>query len=221
MKKWTLLDQVLTPDKKKLELWEHDGHYTIRVEGLDLMSTRLHASEDKLAEVACAHVRTKRGARVLIGGLGCGFTLRVALAHLPKDSKVVVAEIMAEVIGWNKNPAYKLAADCMTDRRVQIVHRDVAQVIKDSPAGFDGIMLDVDNGPAALSSDDNRSLYVRSGLLQAKEALRPGGCVVYWSAVEDPIFAKLMTKVGFKVDVQRARAHTTSGGWHTLFVGRV
>lgn len=221
MKKWTLLDQATTPEGKTLSLHEHDGRYTIRINGIDLMSTHQHASEEKLAELACAHIRTKPGARVLIGGLGFGFTLRAALASVPADASLVVAEIMGAVICWNANPAFHLAAAVLADPRVKTVQRDVADVMKEERAGFDSIILDVDNGPAALTTASNGSLYRRSGLLLAKSALRPGGCIGYWSAGADPAFAKLMSGVGFAVDVQRARAHATSGGWHTLFLGRL
>src|SRR5688500_2472281 len=120
MKKWTLLDQAQTPDGGVIALHEHDGKYTIRVNGADLMSTRQHASEEKIAELACAPLATTRAPRVLIGGLGFGFTLRAALAKLPSDAKVLVAELMQAVIDWNTDPKYQLAADAVADPRVKI-----------------------------------------------------------------------------------------------------
>ena len=209
------------PDGKALSLHERDGRYTIRVDGLELMSTHQHSSEEKLAELACAALKPKRGARILIGGLGFGFTLKAALSFVSSDAKIVVAEIVAAVIDWNRNPAYPLAAKAIADRRVKIVQRDVAEILLQPEGGFDAILLDVDNGPAALSTKGNRHLYEPSGLLRAKSALRPGGCVAFWSASADPAFAKLMSGAGFTVEVQRTRAHPTSGGWHTLFLGRV
>ena len=221
MKKWTAVDRALTPDGKTVSLQEHDGSYAILVDGAMLMSTRQHGSEEKLAELACAHLHGKPGARVLIGGLGFGFTLGASLAALGADATVVVAEILDAVIAWNRNPSFPLAAEAMRDPRVLVVRRDVADVIRESRGGFDSIVLDVDNGPAALSADGNRRLYDRAGLELARAALRPGGCVAVWSVAPDPAFEKLLAGAGFLVDARRCRARATSGGRHTLFLGRV
>lgn len=221
MKKWTTVEQALTPGGQTISLHEHDGSYTIRLDGVELMSTRRHASEERLAELACAHMKGISRARILIGGLGFGYTLRAALTAVPGDASVVVAEILPAVINWNRNPAYPLAADAMADPRVTILQRDVAEVIRESPAGFDSIILDVDNGPVSLTSGDNDQLYSYSGLGVARAALRPRGCVAYWSAAPDPGFERLMRRAGFAVDVQRCRAHGNSGISHTLFVGRL
>jgi spermidine synthase len=220
MKKWTSLDTALTPDGKIISLNEHDGSYTIRVDGAALMSTRRHTSEEKLAELACRHATDIRGARVLIGGLGFGFTLRAALAALAADATVVMVEILAAVIAWNRNPFFKLAADAMADPRVIVLQKDIGDVIRESRDGFDSIILDVDNGPAALSFEGNNRLYDFKGLQLARAALRPGGCVAFWSAAPDPAFEKLMSHVGFEVDVCRCRPRAKSGGWHTIFLGR-
>jgi spermidine synthase len=221
MKQWTVLDSAETPDGRKLVLAEHDGTYSISVGGSELMSTRKHNSEEKLAQIACMGLRNKRRARVLIGGLGLGFTLRAALAAVGPDATVVQSEILPSVVAWNRNPAYGLAFRELEDKRVEIALEDVAVVIRQSPGGFDAIMLDVDNGPAALTADGNQGLYVLSGLKAARAALRPGGRIVYWAAAPDHPFEKLMGQAGFHVDVQRCSAHTTSGGWHTLYVGQV
>jgi spermidine synthase len=221
MKKWTAVDQALTPDGKTISLHEHDGSYMIQVDGVPLMSTRQHASEERLAELACAHVRETRGARVLIGGLGFGFTLRAALATVGDEATVVVAEILGAVIAWNRNPGLPLAADALADPRVTVLQEDVGEVICEGRGSFDAIILDVDNGPAALSTDGNRRLYDSSGLRSARAALRPGGCLALWSVAPDPSFERRMTQAGFRVEVQRCRSHVSSGRWHTLFLGRV
>jgi spermidine synthase len=220
VKKWTTVDQALTPGGMTISLHEHDGSYAIRADGIPLMSTRQHASEEKLAELACAHLRGVRHARVLIGGLGFGFTLRAALAALGGDATVVMAEILGAVIAWNRNPALPLAADCLADPRVTVVQRDVAEVIREARASFDSIILDVDNGPAALSTPGNGRLYDSTGLHHARAALRPMGCAAFWSVAPDPAFERLMTQAGFRVEVQRCRSHVSSGRWHTLFLGR-
>jgi spermidine synthase len=221
MKKWTAVDQALTPDGKTISLHEHDGSYMIQVDGVPLMSTRQHASEEKLAELACAHVRGILGARVLIGGLGFGFTLKAALATVGDDAQVIVAEILGAVIAWNRNPGLPLAAGVLADPRVIVLQQDVGDAIREGCGSFDAIILDVDNGPAALSTDGNRRLYASSGLRSARTALRPGGCLALWSVAPDPAFEKLMTQAGFRVEVQRCRSHMSSGRWHTLFLGRV
>jgi spermidine synthase len=221
MKKWTCLDTALMPDGQTISLNEHDGGYSVRIEGAELMSTRRHASEEKIAELACAHAAGIRGARVLIGGLGFGFTLQAALSALRSDAAVVVAEIQAAVIAWNRNPSLPLAAGAMADARVSILQEDVSEVIRKNPGGFDSIVLDVDNGPAALSTEGNRRLYDLEGLHTARGALRTKGCLAVWSAGPDAAFGKLLARAGFQVEVQRCRAHAKSGGWHTVFLGRV
>jgi spermidine synthase len=220
MKKWNMIDTALMPDGKTISLREHDGTYAIRVDGAELMSTRRNASEMKLAELACAQAREIRGARVLIGGLGFGFTLKAALAALAPDATVTVVELLAAVIAWNKNPVFALAADALSDPRVVLLQKDVGEMIREYPGTFDSILLDVDNGPAALSTEENQRLYDQAGVTRAFAALRPGGCLAVWSAAGDPVFEKIMRRAGFTLDVERCRAHTASGGWHTLFIGR-
>jgi spermidine synthase len=221
MKKWTTVDTALMPDGKTISLYEHDGSYSVRVGGAELMSTRRHASEEKIAELACAQAKAISGPRVLIGGLGFGFTLKAALSVLPSDATVIMAEILAAVVAWNRNPSFHLAADAMADRRVIVLQKDVAEAISESRGAFDCIILDVDNGPAALSTEGNRRLYTAKGLHSIHTALRPGGCVAIWSAAPDPAFERLLARAGFVVDIQRCRPHRNSGGWHTIFVGRV
>jgi spermidine synthase len=220
MKKWNAIDAAVMPDGKTISLREHDGTYAIRVDGAELMSTRRNASEAKLADLACAHSRELRAARVLIGGLGFGFTLKAALAALGPDATVTVVELLAAVIDWNKDPALPLAAEAVSDPRVVLLQKDVGDVIREYPGTFDSILLDVDNGPAALSTEENQRLYDQAGVNLAFAALRPGGCLAVWSAAGDPAFEKIMRRAGFTVVVERCRAHTSSGGWHTLFIGR-
>jgi len=185
------------------------------------MSTRHHHSEDKLAEFACAGLREHRGARVLIGGLGLGFTLRSALQILGNDAQVTVAEIMKCVIQWNQNAKYPLGSDALADSRTIVLEGDVAQIIKENPKEFDSIILDIDNGAVAMSASDNQHLYSHDGIQAIKRALRPNGCLAIWSASEDPKFAKSMNKWGFDVQTEQVSAHTHGGGWHTLFIGRM
>lgn len=219
MKKWTQLEKASLPDGSVMGLFEHDGTYVIRVDGRELMSTRHFASEELLATVACAPLLKKKGARVLIGGLGLGFTLRAALKSLAPEARVTVAEILPDVVAWNRNEAYPLAAASLADPRTTVELTDVAKLIGRSAGMFDAILLDADNNTTAMNTEGNKSLYTQKGLSIVQAALRPGGCVGYWSAEEDPLFAKQMRKAGFRVELQATRAHTTGGNQHMLLFG--
>lgn len=220
MKKFERLDEATAPDGTVLTLYRHDGAYFIRVNGVELMSTRRHHSEDRLAELVCAPLRHVAGARVLIGGLGLGFTLRAALRALGDDAGVVVVELVAAVIRWNEHPAYDLAGPALRDPRVTLRHDDVAHVLAASPGAFDGIMLDVDNGAGALTTAGNARLYRDAGIRTAAAALRPGGRLAYWSAGADPVFASALRRAGLTVETTGARAHATAGTRHALYVAR-
>jgi len=217
MKPLERLGEARTPNGTVIALYRHDGAYLIRADGVELMSTRRHLSEDRLAEVACARLQSVPGARVLIGGLGLGFTLRAALRQLRQDAEIVVAELLAEVIAWNADPRYALSADTMADPRVHVVQDDVTNVLRASPAGFDAIMLDTDNGPDGMLMSENAALYARHGIATTVAALRPGGTIVYWSVAEDPRFVRALRGSGLVVNTLHVRAHETSGPMHTLY----
>jgi spermidine synthase len=219
MKRATVLEQVTTPDGSTMALVERDGEYAIRVNGRELMSTRHSFSEQQLGVVACQRRGHLKSVRVLIGGLGLGFTLRAALASLGRDARVVVAELIPEVVTWNRNAAYPLAAAELADPRTQVVVGDVAVVLERSKEAFDAIMLDADNQTTNMNTVGNSSLYQSPGLAKVWRRLQPGGTVVYWSAGEEPSFARRLAASGFKVEVQRVRKHPTSGGYHFLIVG--
>lgn len=218
MKPLERLGEARTPNGSVLQLYRHDGAYLIRADGVELMSTRRHLSEDKLAEVACAPLATVRGARVLIGGLGLGFTLREALRHLGPDAEVVVAELLKEVITWNANPEYALSAEAMKDPRVRIVNDDVSNVLRQNAGGFDAIMLDTDNGPNGMIMKENSKLYATRGIANTMGALRPNGVIAYWSVGDDPGFLNALQNAGLEVKAMKVRAHATSGPFHTLYI---
>jgi spermidine synthase len=218
MKPLERLGEAKTPDGTVLQLYRHDGAYLIRADGVELMSTRRHLSEDKLAEVACAPLATKPKARVLIGGLGLGFTLREALRHLGPDAEVVVAELVAEVIEWNANPEYALSAEAMADPRVRIVHEDVSKVLRNNVGGFHAIMLDTDNGPEGMIMKENSRLYATRGIAATMAALKPEGTIAYWSVGDDPGFVRALENAGLDVKAMKVRAHATSGPFHTLYI---
>jgi spermidine synthase len=220
MKKLERLDEATTPDGVVLTLCRHDGDYFIRAAGEVLMSSRRHHSEDRLAELVCQPLRRTAGARVLIGGLGLGFTLRTALSTLAPDAHVLVVELVDAVIRWNRNPAYDLAAGALHDPRVTLRRGDVARTLAESPNAFHGIMLDVDNGAEALTTAGNTRLYGDAGLRTAAAALRPGGRVAYWSAGADAAFATALRRAGLSVEEVSVRAHATTRPRHTIYVGR-
>jgi spermidine synthase len=168
--------------------------------------------------VACAPIRDVPNARVLIGGLGLGFTLRAALQALRPDAEVVVAELVAEVIAWNADPAYDLSAEAMRDPRVRVLQTDVVDVLRSHPASFDAIMLDTDNGPAGMLMSESVRLYAAHGVATTVAALRAGGTVAYWSVGDDPRFLHALQRGGLAVETLRVRAHDTAGPVHTIYV---
>ncbi|CAN5921562.1 spermidine synthase [soil metagenome] len=217
MKPYERLGEARTPNGTVLSLYRHDGAFLIRADGVELMSTRRHLSEDRLAEVACGPIRERTSARVLIGGLGLGFTLRAALRAMRDDAEVVVAELVPEVVAWNADPALGISVDAMTDPRVVVAQEDVTNVLRQKPGGFDAIMLDTDNGPDGMLMSENASLYSRYGIGTTIAALRPGGSVVYWSVGDDPKFERALRGAGLAVAMERVRAHDTTGPMHTLY----
>lgn len=224
MKKWTVLERTTTPDKSALTLSEHDGEYVLRVNGRELMSNKRHASELRLGElggIACAN---KPRARILIGGLGLGYTLRGALATARQDAEVIVAELLPEVLAWNRNPAYPLSADLLADARTQVVVGDVFACIRDGARGavpaFDAILLDADNGTTAMMSAGNKALYHADGVALARNALAPRGVAVYWSATPEPQLERTMRRLGFSVTVEVVRAYGSGGVRYYLVIGK-
>ena len=218
MKPYEKLGECRTPNGTVLALYRHDGAYLIRADGIELMSTRRHLSEDRLAEVACRPLKDTAGARVLIGGLGLGFTLRAALRELREDAEVVVAELVAEVIEWNANSAYNLSAAAIADSRTRVVRDDVVNVLRDNAGAFDAIMLDTDNGPDGMLMSENARLYDMRGIALTVAALRTGGSIAYWSVGDDPRFVDALKRAKLTVQTLRVRAHDTAGPMHTLYV---
>lgn len=223
MKKWNLLEKVLTPDQNTLGLFEHDGEYVLRLNGRELMSNKRHASELRLGELGGLACARRPQARLLIGGLGLGYTLRGALAHAGRDATVVVAELLAEVVAWNRDARYPLAARELADPRTEVAIGDVFDVImaasRDPRQAFDAILLDADNGTTAMTTAGNKQLYLEPGVARVRAALRPGGVAVYWSAGPEPELERLMGRLGFRVRRELVRAYGVGGPRHTLVIG--
>ncbi|MCI0809101.1 MAG: hypothetical protein J4N63_08100, partial [Chloroflexi bacterium] len=180
MKPWITVGEAISPDGTRLELVEHDGEYIIRADDLPLMSTRMHFSEVELARIVC--VKLKPGAKVMIGGLGLGYTLRSALDLLPEDGKAVQVELVTEIVEWNRGPVATFTDHPLDDKRTELVQGDVAEVIRNAHNEFDAIMLDVDNGPSPIADESNAWLYTDPGLQAIRHALKNGGRVAIWSA---------------------------------------
>ena len=220
MKAWELLGETRTPDDEAMTLTRRDNEYVILASGRSLMSSRMHGSEEALAALACRRARLLEQPCVLVGGLGMGFTLRAALDVLPARARVIVAELIPEVVEWNREPLGELAGHPLRDPRVRVVVEDVGFTLRAHPGRFDAIVLDVDNGPAAFTSRLNSSLYGAAGLAAAHAALALGGVLTVWSAWEDDGFTQRLQKQGFAAHSSRVRARREKrGAHHTIFVG--
>jgi spermidine synthase len=221
VKPWELLGQTRAPDGSEISLTKRDREFVILANGKSLMSSRMHGSEEALASLGCRKLATAQEPRVLVGGLGMGFTLRAALDLLPPDAIVIVAELIPAVVEWNRGPLGALANHPLDDRRVRVSAGDVLLAMRERGGVFDAILLDVDNGPVAFSTQGNSGLYGDAGIAAARFALKPDGVLTIWSAWEDRKFEQRLRYAGFTVEVQRVRARLKQGGpRHTIFIGR-
>ena len=219
MKPRTTVATATSPDGTVLDLVEHDGDYLILANRVPLMSTRLHESEEELSRVGCPSLPP--GARVLVGGLGMGYTLRAALDLLPEDGRVDQVELSSAVVEWNRGPLAPFAGHPLDDPRVELVQADVRKVVRDCGPIYDAILLDVDNGPSVAQREQNSSLYRPKGLRMLRAALRRGGRLAIWGARdEDPGFPERMGSVGFESCKYRVSARPgRKGGFHVIYLG--
>jgi spermidine synthase len=205
------------PDGGRLVLSEHDGEMVITVDGKGLMSSRTHGSEEEMAAAG----ECTGDQRVLVGGLGCGYTLRATLERLGPRGRVTVAELSQVIVDWNRADLGPLAGHPLRDPRVSLQVADVAAVVRRAQAPFDAILLDVDNGPEALTARSNEGLYRAAGLEAFRRALRPGGRLVVWSAGPAPAFTRRLRAAGLIVDERPVRARGVQRGpRHLLFVAQ-
>jgi spermidine synthase len=220
MKPWELLGETRTPDGTLLALQRRDREYVILANGKSLMSSLMHGSEEALAAHACRRVREWERPRVLVGGLGMGFTLRATLDLLPADATVIVSELLPAVVEWNRGPLAPLAGRPLDDPRVTVLVEDVGVTLRAGVGRFHAVLLDVDNGPASFTESANAGLYTDSGLAAARAALTPEGVLAVWSAWDDRKFEQRLRYAGLTVEVERVRARLKKGGpRHTLFFG--
>lgn len=210
---WTTLDTAVLPDGSgDLRLKQRGTEFSIMLGSNELMNSRLSGSEEALARLVCDRLAGRKRPNILIGGLGMGFTLRAALAHLPAEAQVEVAELLPAVVAWARGPMAALFAGCLDDARVRVNVTDVAAAIANGKGRHDAILLDVDNGPEGLTVAGNDQLYGAAGLHAAKAALRPGGILAVWSSGPDHGFTRRLRQAGFTTEEVTARARRTGGG---------
>ena len=210
MKPSVRLATAKTPDGGEMELYKHDSDFTIKINGQDLMSSRQHESELELARLGCAHLVGNKAPKVLIGGLGLGYTLHQTLDMLSSHAKVVVSELLSAVVEWNREFLGELNGQSLEDKRVDIKTGDIVAFISRSRGKFDTILLDIDNGPSAMTSSANSRLYSYEGIMACRYALREQGCLAVWSAEPSKKFERLLVG-GCGFHVRRFRVPTYKG----------
>jgi spermidine synthase len=222
MKPREVLNRTTTPDGEPLELAREAGHYVIRVAGVPLMSSARTGSEQAMARVAAEELAAssspKRAPRVLVGGLGMGFTVRAALDTFGDQATITVAELLPALVEYNRGVLGDLAGCPLADRRVHLFEGDVRAML--ARGGWDAVLMDVDNGPDAFTASSNASLYGDVGAGLMARSLEPGGVLVVWSAYPDPGFERRLRRAGLRCEIQRvhARGDVKKGGRHILFV---
>ncbi|HSS77652.1 MAG TPA: hypothetical protein VLV54_13015 [Thermoanaerobaculia bacterium] len=219
MKPTETLARETTPEGDELVLSRRDGTYALSVGGQELMTSRVHGSEEALARLACDAITEKKTPRVLVGGLGFGYTLRAALDRLPRGAAVVVCEVFASLLGWNRGLLADLAGRPLEDRRVTAVRADVRTLL-DGRESFDAILLDVDNGPQAFTLRSNDSLYTVEGLARLSRSLAPRGVLAVWSSSASPEFQRRLRKAGFEARTESVPARPGGKRQDTIFFGR-
>lgn len=210
---WVKIDTARVPGSDgELRLMQRGTEFSIMLGGNELMNSRLSGSEAALATLAAKRIEAVARPKVLIGGLGMGFTLRAALAVLGPGAQIVVAELVPAVVAWARGPMARIFGDSLNDPRVEIREVDVAELIERHPLAFDAVLLDVDNGPEGLTRKANDALYDLSGLKRIHTALRRGGVLAVWSSGPNPKFSKRLGQAGFAVNEVAVRATGNRGG---------
>jgi spermidine synthase len=206
-----------TPDGSELTLVRRADEWVVRAGATTLMSSRQHDSEESLASIALE--RRAGASRVLVGGLGLGFTLRAVLDRLAPATKVTLSELVPELVEWNRSHLAPLHGAALDDARCRVVVGDVLELLEKSRGAFDVILLDVDNGPVALTQSDNARLYATNGVRACYAALDRGGVLAVWSAGPSAEYEARLRAAGFEVEVRRTAARRGGGARHVIFLG--
>ena len=218
MNPWQLLGRAETPGGgAELVLYQRDSEFSLRADNRELMNSRVYGSEEAMAKLGCRNLAKRQGVRVLIGGLGMGYSVRTALDILGEDARVVVAELVPAVVEWNRGVLADLAGRPLEDRRAELHEADVVQLIRAARGDYDAVTLDVDNGAEAMVRKGNNWLYSLPGLSATYAALRRGGVLAIWSAGPQPAFVRQLRSAGFAMDEFKVRARGGSnrkGGAH-------
>jgi spermidine synthase len=217
---WSLLDVAQVPGGSgELRLMQRGTEFSIRLGHNELMNSRHSGSEEALGTIACERIKARNRPRILIGGLGMGFTLRAALAVLGPEARIVVAELVPAVLAWARGSMVEVFGTSLKDPRVRIRESDVGHLIRSSRSTFDAILLDVDNGPEGLTRKGNDALYNMEGLRAAGTALCSGGILAVWSSGPDLDFTRRLRKTGFDVDEVSVRANgSRRGARHVIWI---
>jgi len=216
---WLLLETAKAPGGGELRLMRRGAEFSIRLGANELMNSRLSGSEEALATIPCLRIRDRPAPRILIGGLGMGFTLRAALTALGDEASVAIAELVPAVVTWARGPMAEVFGNSLSDRRVSLCENDVGRLIKSARSAYDAILLDVDNGPEGLTRQANDALYDAEGLSAARTALRPSGILAVWSSGPNRNFTLRLRRVGFGVEEIKVRANGARGGArHVIWV---
>lgn len=224
MRHWTLLGEAQIPgSSQSLSLYQGKDDFFIKISsgGGELMSTRKHGSEDALGALPCRQLKNAGKAHVLIGGLGMGFTLAAVLREVGPEAEVTVAELIPEVVDWNRGPLGERSGFPVNDPRTRVHVGDVAKLMRSKRGYFDVIALDVDNGPEGLTTSSNDWLYSTPGIVAAQEALTPDGILAYWSAGPDQAFHDRLRRCGFMVEEKVVYAHGNKGARHMIWLASV
>lgn len=216
MKPYVQLDTATMPDGTVYSLHKHDGKIYLKYNGFELMSTSLTYSEQELADIGCQHILASSDMspshpRVLIGGLGLGFTLKRTLELLSSSAKVDVAELMPPLIEWNRTHLVEFNGPLLEDHRTNIIQGDLYNIVMETPNGtYDSLLFDIDNTPDDLITSGNSRLYSPAFLKKLKTVIKPNGCLTYWLSEPAPKFTKLLHKAGFKVEAFASKPHERS-----------
>jgi spermidine synthase len=214
---WETIERATAPDGAQLVLARRGTEWQVRAAGIVLMVSHAHGSEEVMSDYALERVKAPR--LVLVGGLGLGFSLRATLDGVGPRTQVMIAELVPELVEWNRTHVGHLAGHPLNDRRTVLRIGDVYDRITESHAGFDAILLDVDNGPSALAHTKNNRLYSPTGARRCSEALRPGGVLAVWSAGHDAGYVASLKNAGFKqVEARTVGNHKGAGVKHVLFL---